>query len=164
MFTDLPDHARLWIFTTDQPLSSERSATLLDRLDDHIRQWSSHGRPVPGAATMLHDRFLVVAAHLEGGVSGCGIDSLVHAVESLGQDMRIDWLDGLHVSYRDDAGNVRVVPRPVFRTLVRDGTVTGGTPVFITTIDTLGALRADGIERAASASWHARVFRIPAMA
>ena len=56
---------------------------------------------------------------------------------------------------------MRVVPRPAFRALVRDGAVTAETPVFVTTLDSLGALRASGIERPAAESWHARVFRIP---
>ena len=157
----LPDSARLWIFTADRPLAPTEATTLTERLDAFLAEWASHGRAVPGDAAVLHDRFLAVAAHLEGGVSGCGIDSMTHAVEEIGRDLGIGWLDGLHVTYRDEHGDIRAVTRPAFRALVRDGAVTAETPVFVTTLDALGDLRTGGLERPAAEAWHARVFRIP---
>lgn len=159
--TTLPDSARLWIFTADRPLSNAVADTLRERVDAFLTEWASHGRAVPGDAAVLHDRFLAVAAHLEGGVSGCGIDSMTHAIEEIASDLGFTWLDGLHVAYRDENGDVQAVPRPAFRGLVRDGAVTAETPVFVTTLDTLGDLRTGGLERPAAEAWHARVFRIP---
>lgn len=162
MFTDaLPDSARLWVLTADRTLSPLESDALAVRVAAFLSEWSSHGRPVPGAAEVLHGRFLVVAASLEGGVSGCGIDSMTHAVERIASGLGFGWLDGLHVAYRDESGAVQAVPRPAFRALVRDGAVTAETPVFVTTLDSLGDLRAGGLERPAAETWHARVFRIP---
>ena len=160
MDSTLPDDARLWVFTASQPLGDSTRQTLHERVTDFLERWASHGRPVPGDATVLHDRFLVVAAHLVGGVSGCGIDSLVHAVEEIGAELGVTWADGLHLAYRDAEGKVQTVPRPVFRSLVRKGVVTADTPVFVTTLETLGDLRADGLERPAGDSWHARVFHL----
>jgi hypothetical protein len=161
---DLPDHARLWIFTADAPLPPAQRSAVLERTQDFLARWASHGRPVPADAGFLHDRFLAVAAHLEGGVSGCGIDSLVHAVEGIARGLGFGWLDGLHVAYRDAAGDVQAVPRAAFRALVRDGAVTAETPVFLTTTETLGALRAGGFERPAGTAWHGRVFGLVASA
>ena len=161
MSFSLPDSARLWIFTADRTLSPAETTALTERVDEFLAEWASHGRAVSGEATVLHGRFLVVTAHLDGGVSGCGIDSMTHAVEEIAADLGFGWLDGLHVAYRDEGGDVQAVPRPAFRTLVRDGAVTAETPVFVTTLDTLGALRADDLERPAAEAWHARVFRIP---
>ena len=161
MHPALPDDARLWVFTASQQFDEPRAQTLHDRVADFLERWVSHGRPVPGGATVVHDRFLVVAAHLAGGVSGCGIDSLVHAVERIGAELSIAWVDGLHLAYRNAGGAVQVVPRPVFRGLVREGAITATTPVFVTTAETLGEFRAGGLERPAGETWHAQVFRIP---
>ena len=158
----LPDDARLWVFTAAAPLDDATRSALIERVGAFLTQWDSHGRPVPGEAEVLHDHFLTVTAHLAGGVSGCGIDKLVHAVEAAGAQLGIEWVDGLHLAYRDADGTVQVVPRPTFRSLVRDGLVTADTPVFVTTLDTLGDLRAGGLERPAGEAWHSRVFRIPA--
>lgn len=160
LLSPLPDDARVWVFTADRPLASRIAEPLLAETERFLAEWASHGRAVPGQATVLHDRFLVVAARLEGGVSGCGIDSMVHAVEEIGAAHGIAWLDGLHVAYRDEAGAVQAVSRPAFRRLARDGAVTATTPVFVTTAETLGALRADGLERPAGEAWHGRVFRL----
>ena len=156
----LPDDARLWIFTADRTLTAEDQAQLLDDLNRFVAQWASHGRPVPGDVAIHEDRFVLVGGHLEGGVSGCGIDSLTHAVEEAGTERGIRWVDGLSIVFRDSEGTIHVLPRPAFRQLVRDGAVTGATLVFDTTVQTVGDLREHGLERPARLTWHGRVFRL----
>ncbi|MEP0548273.1 MAG: hypothetical protein ABJF88_15155 [Rhodothermales bacterium] len=161
LFPTLPPDARLWIFTADRSLSESDQDHLRDTLVGFVAQWTSHGRSVPGDVALTEDRFVLVAAHLAGGVSGCGIDSLVHAVEQAGSAIGIQWVDGLHIVFRDEAGAVEVLPRPAFRQRVRDGAVTAETPAFVTTLDTVGALREGGLARPAGSTWHGRTFRIP---
>ncbi len=161
MFPTLPSDARLWIFTADRALSAADQSQLHDELSEFVAQWASHGRPVLGDVALSDDRFVLVAANLAGGVSGCGIDSLVHAVEQAGAARGIRWVDGLHIVFRDEDGAVEVLPRPAFRQRVRDGAVTTETPVFVTTLDTVGALRDGGLERPAGTTWHGRTFRLP---
>jgi hypothetical protein len=156
----LPDDARLWVFTANRTLSDGEEARLRDLLDPFIAQWTSHGRSVPGGAVVYERRFALVGAHLQGGVSGCGIDSLVHAVEAAGAEIGVEWVDGLNVVFRDADGAIRVLPRPAFRQLARDGAVTAATRVFDTTVGTVGALRRDGLERPAGSTWHGRAFRL----
>lgn len=156
----LPDDARLWVFTADRTLSPQERDRLRGTIEQFVAGWTSHTRPVPGGVLLLEDRFVVVAAHLEGGVSGCGIDSLVHAVEEAGAASGIAWVDGLQVVFRGEDGEIRALPRPTFRGLAREGTVTAATPVFDTTIATLGAFRSGGLERPAGSTWHGRVFRL----
>lgn len=163
MNTTLPDSARLWTFTASRTLAPDEQAQLMAAVEDFLGGWASHGRPVAGAAELREGRFLVVAGHLDG-ISGCGIDSLVHGLEAAASALGFTWLDGLHVAFRAPSGDVRVVPRPAFRALVRSGEVTAETPVFVTTLETLGALRAGGLEQPAGEAWHARAFRIPVAA
>ena len=158
---DLPVDARLWVFTADRTLSTSDQEQLHETISRFVAQWTSHGRSVPGAVTLAHDRFVLVAAHLTGGVSGCGIDSLVHAVEQAGSALGVEWVDGLNVVARDAEGAISVLPRAAFRQRVREGAVTTETPVFLTTLDTVGALRDGGLERPAGTTWHSRVFRLP---
>ncbi len=154
----LSDDARLWIYPAERPLSPSEQTELRDVLDRFCMGWASHGRPVRGAAEVLYDRFLVIAAEIPGGdISGCGIDASSEIVRKTGQGLGIEWLSSLVVFYRDGDG-VRALPRPAFRGLVRDGSVSGRTPVFDLGIGTLGELRAGRFERPASETWHARVF------
>ncbi|MEM8598972.1 MAG: hypothetical protein AAGF99_03545 [Bacteroidota bacterium] len=165
LLAPLPPSARLWTFVADRPVTQTDADVLLGSLKPFLSAWTSHGRPVPAASALVHDRFLLVGAHIEenapnAGVSGCGIDAMRHAVDSAAARLDIAWADGLHVVYEQPTGAVQVVPRRVFRALVREGAVDGTTPVFVTTLETVGALRTDGLRRRASETWHARVFRL----
>lgn len=162
LFPSLPDTARCWIYVAERRLTEAEQATLLEALQPFFAGWASHGRPVQGAATILEDRFLVVAGVIVGGeISGCGIDASVHAVEETAGRLCITWSSPLLVFFRDDDGALQSLPRSAFRNRVADGAVTAETPVFDLSLTTLGHLRSGAFEKPAGASWHARVFRIP---
>ena len=162
-FSDLPDDARLWIHAADAPLSDATQTALLDRLSAFIDEWTSHQRAVEGAATILHDRFLVVAAATpDGDISGCGIDDLAHAIDDAASALDIAWVPSLHVLYRDDDGAVVAASRRTFQQRATDGPVTADTPVFDPSLTSLGALRDGQFEQPARDSWHAQLLSTPA--
>lgn len=162
LFPTLPDSARTWIYLADPEIRTETWASVQPEIEAFIREWSSHRRPVLGDVRLLHGRFLVLAAYVEGGdLSGCGIDKSVHRIEALGTSHGIAWRSALDVAWRDPSGAVRTGTRQEFRQAVGSGSVHGATPVFDTSIASLGVLRSAGLERPASRSWHARAFRIP---
>jgi len=158
-FASLPDDARLWIYSAAAPLDDATQSALLDRLSAFIDGWTSHEHRVGGAASVLHDRFLVVAASPEGGgdISGCGIDDLARAVDDAASELSIDWVPSLHVLYRTPDGTVTAVSRRVFQQRARDGSVTSETPVFDPSLTTLDALRDGAFELPAHESWHAQL-------
>jgi hypothetical protein len=159
VFSALPDDASLWIHTADASLEGATQTALLNRLSEFMETWTSHQHPVHGAATVLHDRFLVVAAASDGpdDISGCGIDALTHAIDDAAAALGLSWVPALHVLYRAPDGTVTAVPRRVFQQRAEEGLLTLGTPVFDPSLCTLGALRAGRLERPARASWHAQL-------
>jgi len=162
LFPSLPDDARLWVYVAPRSLTDEEQDAVRTRLANFIDGWSSHGRPVDGAADVLHKRFVVLAATLaDGSISGCGIDASVHAVDEIAQALDIEWIPTLDIVFRDAAGRVQHCTRAEFQALAEQGTVTVETPVFDPSITTLGALRHGSFEQPAGASWHARAFDLP---
>ena len=162
-FSALPDDARVWIHAADVPLSDSTQDALLGRLSTFMNDWTSHQRAVEGAATILHDRFLVVAAATtEGDISGCGIDDLIHAVDDTASALDVDWVPSLHVLYRDPDGTVVAASRRVFQKEAEAGSVTPETAVFDPSLTTLSALRAGDFEQPARESWHAQLLGTPA--
>lgn len=158
-FSSFPHTARLWVYAADAPLDEATAATIHEQLDAFMDDWTSHGRPVEGAAHIEEGRFILIAATIHGGdISGCGIDASVHAVEQAAQAAGIAWIPSLHVIYRDAEGQVQHVSRSAFRALAEEGTVTADTPVFDPSITTVGALRAGAFEQRAGDAWHARAF------
>jgi len=165
LFSNLPDHTRLWVYVAAEPLSDDVQNRLQQQLDAFLDGWTSHQRPVRGQATIQDDRIVMIAATVDGGnVSGCGIDASVNALEEAAGDLGISWASPLDIVYRDPTGRVCVTSRPAFRTLVSNGDVTGDTPVFDPSITRLEALRSGEFERPAADSWHNRIFQIPATA
>lgn len=157
----LPDDARVWIYVSNRELNDREENRVKEILNDFCRGWESHGRPVDSASEVLEGRFAVIAGHIkDGDVSGCGIDKSVHALEKAASELAIEWLPGLAVHYRDERGVPRSVSRQEFRRMVKTGSVSGETPVFDLSVETVGQLRRDQFERRAGESWHARVFRI----
>lgn len=163
-FSALPDDARLWIHPATDPLSEDAQTALLDRLSAFIEDWTSHEHAVDGAATVLHDRFLVVAAVPTGGgeISGCGIDDLAHAVDRAASTLDIEWVPSLNVLYRAPDGSVVAASRRAFQKQAEEGAVTAETPVFDPSLTTLAALRDGQFERPAHTSWHAQLLGTPA--
>lgn len=164
LFPKLPDEARLWIHPTSAPLSEATQSALLDHLSTFIEGWTSHQHDVRGAATVLHNRFLVLAAVRADNedISGCGIDEASRAIDEAATRLGIEWVPSLHVLYRTADGSIDAVPRPTFQERAEAGEITIDTPVFDPSLTTLGALRNGEFEQPAGQSWHARLFTLPA--
>ncbi len=157
LFPRFADSARVWIFALDH--APDDPGIVLKPVRAFLGTWTSHGIRVAADATLLWNRFLVVAGSRTDGkaISGCGIDALMQAVTqaAASEDMRL--LSPLAVHYRDDAGSVVSTTRKGLRSLVRTGVIGDGTPVFDLSVTTLGAVRAGHFERPFRDSWHAGI-------
>lgn len=162
-FSALPDAAQVWIYPTDTDLSDDTQAALTSRLQTFVDSWTSHQQAVHGAATVLHNRFVVLAGIRADGEppSGCAIDDAVHAIEAVGRDLGLRWVPSLHVLYRTADGSIASAPRAHFQSQAEAGAITTATPVFDPSVSSLGALRDGAFEQPAGTSWHARAFSLP---
>jgi hypothetical protein len=153
-----PDDARLWVFPSADPLDAEQARRLMAEVDAFLEGWEAHRHPVVGGRALLESRFLLIGADERAtGVSGCSIDSLFRRLVAIERELGTTLTDASPVWYRERDGAVACVPRAEFRRLAADGGVTADTVVFDSTIASVGALRAGGLERRASESWHARL-------
>lgn len=160
LFPDCPDDTRVWIHTADASLDDETQAAFVNRLEAFVDDWTSHGHPVQGGATVLHNRFVVLAGVQADGSrpSGCAIDEAARVVDETAEALGVTWVPSLHVVYRTAEGTVAAVPRPTFQERAEAGAITAETPVFDPSVTSLGALRDGTFEQRAGASWHGRAF------
>lgn len=155
-FDTLPDEARLWVFAAAAPVTGAAASALLTMVDEHLRHWRAHGAPLVCAREWRDDRFLAVAVdEAATGASGCSIDSLFHALRAIESQVGSSLVGSGQLYWRDASGAVQVSDRPSFRSMASAGSVSGDSPVFDTTVTSVGAWRT-AFERPASASWHAR--------
>lgn len=155
----LPDGARLWVYGFREALDAAGRGLVEERLNAFMAGWDTHGSAVQGAWGFVEDRFVVVAGHNHGGVSGCSIDTSVENFKWLKEKHGLDGFDRTLVFYRDEGGQVATADRSVFQQMVDAGSVSADTVVFDTTVTTVGDLRAGRFETTFADCWHSRLFR-----
>jgi hypothetical protein len=152
-FSDLPDSARLWVFSCDPAPVASDAAALLQTADTFLDQWQAHGHPLSCARDWRDDRFLAIGVDQStAGATGCSIDGLFRALRILEQSLGVRMVGGGSVFYRDADNVVRCVSRDDFTRLSEDGEISAATPVFDATLTTVGEWRTV-FERPAAESW-----------
>ncbi|MGQ0765820.1 MAG: hypothetical protein ACT4OZ_09155 [Gemmatimonadota bacterium] len=153
-FSNLPDDARIWIFSASRPLDDAVGARLLSQVDAWLDQWKAHGAALTCAREWRDDRFLVIGVdQSEVGASGCSIDALFRILRDCERESGTSLVAGGRVFYRDRSGDISCTDRDGFRTLALSGMADLRTRVFDSTL-TIAREYRTAFERAAGESWH----------
>jgi hypothetical protein len=92
LFDEFPNHARVWLYQTNIPLTEDQVLIVREKLLLFVREWAAHGSKLVGAAEVLNPCFIAfVVNENEVSASGCSIDSSVRFLKVLGQEMGIDF-------------------------------------------------------------------------
>lgn len=157
-FDTLPDDARLWIYAASRPLPPIERDALLSAVDTLLTEWRAHGAPLTTGRDWRHDRFLFIGVdERTAGVSGCSIDALHGGLRAIERRLGVALLNGPPAWYRQGEQIVGV-SREEFADLARAGRVGLDTPVFDTTVMSMGDVRSGGWERPLAGSWYQRAF------
>ena len=99
LFEGFPDHSRVWIYQANRSLDGTESSYLKDELNTFLTDWAAHGKELQAGGELVFDRILIVCVN-ESTVqaSGCSIDSSVRFVKSIGQELKLDFFDRLHLN------------------------------------------------------------------
>lgn len=152
-FDSLPDSSRVWVFSSDRPITGESATVLLEGVDAHLKEWNAHGNPLTVGSQWRDDRFLIVAVDQStAGASGCSIDGLFRVLQGLEKAIGASLVGGGRVFYRDHHGASQSAARADVPALAQKGEISKDTVVFDTTLTDLGAWRAC-FERPAKDSW-----------
>lgn len=157
-FDQLPEDARVWIFTAERLMSQREQDRLLKEVDSFIDKWRAHDAPLTAGRELRYDRFLFVAVDQQQlDPSGCSIDALVRQMKVLEQEIGMELVNHAPVVFRQD-NEIRRVPRNKFAELAASGEVGLDTTVFNNTLTRLGDVRAGRWETRVAKSWHVRAF------
>jgi hypothetical protein len=153
-----PEASYLRIYHASRDLAADERARVEKALASFMGQWVAHEAPVAGAFEIVHDRFVVVAADESKTVlSGCSKDAMNGAMREIGAHLGLDFVHAPPICYRE-GDVIHSVTRADFADLVEQGKVTGATPVFDLTINTVGPYKAGRFELPAAECWHAKVY------
>ena len=158
-FHSLAPSARVWVFGASASLDGAARELLLKSVDEHLANWRAHGVPLLCGRDWRDDRFLAIAVdEAATGASGCSIDGMFRVLATLQSELGASLVGGGTIFWRNADGVVQSGTRSEFVEAIGAGRVTGTTPVFDLTIDTVEKWRTV-FERAADSSWHARMLK-----
>lgn len=152
--TDLPDHARVWIYQSDRPFGSHEVELIKAKTHSFIDQWAAHGSSLMAGFDLIYDWFLVIAVDEKiAAASGCSIDASVRFMKELGNELNIDFFDRLNVLYRDHEGNIQKVRLTDFDKHLASGGIDESTIVFNNLVENVGLYKSSW-EVPVLESWH----------
>lgn len=157
MKSNMPDHARVWIYQANRNLNQEESKFVLDKAEAFVAQWQAHGSQLVAEAHLIYDRFLVFFVDEEvAGVTGCSIDKSVHLVQAIGEEINADFFDRMQILYKADA-QIQEARMHDFWAMRKAKVVTDETEVFNNLVKTKAEFDASW-ETSFGNSWHAEMW------
>tara|TARA_R110001592_G_scaffold38401_2_gene126631 strand:+ start:21530 stop:22015 length:486 start_codon:yes stop_codon:yes gene_type:complete len=158
MFTeykDLPNNSRVWMYQSDRVFTAQEIDFISMKAKNFIEQWTRHGDNLKGSFTIKYNQFLVLAVD-EGfnNVSGCSIDASVRFVKELEDELQIDLMNKMNVSFKD-GDTINIVKLSDFQQFAKEKKITKETIVFNNMVQTKEEVE-NNWEVPASKSWHNR--------
>ncbi|MEH6406789.1 MAG: ABC transporter ATPase [Leeuwenhoekiella sp.] len=157
-FDKLPNSSRIWIYQSSRKFTQEELLSIEAKLNSFLEQWTAHGANLQAGFDIKYDRFITIGLDQTlSGASGCSIDSQVRFIQQLEQQLDIELLDKMNVTYIQ---NDRVHYKPLldFKKMAKDGAVGKNTIVFNNLVNTKEEY-IDHWEVPAIESWHCRFFK-----
>ena len=158
MFTaykNLPDNSRVWMYQSDRVFTEKEIEFISEKATAFIEQWTRHGDNLKGSFTIKYNQFLVLAVDENfNNVSGCSIDASVRFVKELENELQVDLMNKLNVSFKD-GNNINIVKLADFQQFAKAQKITKETIVFNNMVQTKEEVE-NNWEIPASKSWHNR--------
>jgi len=158
MFThykNLPKNSRVWIYQSDREFTIKEIEFISVRAEDFINQWTRHGDDLKGSFTIKYNQFLVLAVDESfNNVSGCSIDSSVRFIKQLENELQLDLMDKMNITFKDNQ-NINLVKLSDFQKYIKDKKVTSETIVFNNMVSSKEDFESNW-EVPAKQSWHKR--------
>lgn len=151
-----PD-SRVWVYTSNRPLTAEESAFAQKNLDAFCQQWTAHNQALLAKAEVFENQLVILMVdETRAGASGCSIDKSVHFLEQLGAEMGADFFERMRFAWLNEQGEMQFANRPEFAALVREERIGHETLVADTLVQTKGQLAEKWLVPY-SKSWHKRL-------
>ena len=152
----LPAETRVWIYQSSRKFTAEETQKVDAQLLAFTQEWASHNRALKALGKVYHNQFLVLMVDESmAGASGCSIDSSVHFVRDIQQQLGVDFFDRMTFAWEDTDG-VKTAHRSEFAELYKEGKITDETLVFDNLVNTKGQFEERWL-RPLKESWHARM-------
>ena len=156
-FSELPSHARVWIYQSDRVFTKEELTKIEAASQDFLTQWTAHGSELKAGVEFRYDRFIILGLNESiQSASGCSIDASVRFIQSIEEEFNVILLDKMNVTYRNKE-QIQYIPLKEFRKMVKKKQIYSSAIVFNNLVLDKGEYESQW-EVPASSSWHSRYF------
>lgn len=156
-FNSLPDDARVWIYQASRPFQEDELEKLNTDIKSFLAEWAAHGKSLKAGYEIKYKRFLIIGLdQKDQHATGCSIDAQVHFIQQLENELDMELLDKMNVTYRTGKF-IAYKPLADFKKMVKNKSVNADTIVFNNLVNTKGEYL-EHWEVPATESWHARFF------
>ena len=157
-FDEMPEESRIWIYQADRSFSDTEVEDIIAKCKDFLTQWSAHGAGLKSSAKLLYNRFLIICVdEKQAMASGCSIDSSVHFVQALGNELKVDFFNRTKVAFLDN-GRIIVETLKDIRDNQFNNSITGSTITFNNLVQSKADLKSRWLVPV-SESWMDRYFK-----
>ena len=102
-FNKLPDHARVWIYQSNQTFNENQISFLTKDLESFLSQWTAHNQELEASFEIPYNRFIVLAVNEKKiKASGCSIDASVRYIKKIENKMGVILLDKMNVILKNN--------------------------------------------------------------
>ena len=149
----LPGYARVWVYQSNKELTAEQTAAISKVMEQFVSQWQAHGSDLVAGFEIRNQRWLILAVdETKQAATGCSIDSSVHLIQKLGNELGIDFFDRTLIVWGGSEG-LQEDRMHDFWAKRKAGIVTAETQVYNTLATDLNELRSSW-EQSFEESWH----------
>lgn len=154
-FSELSDESRVWIYQSNRSFTDEEITKIARDIETFLEAWAAHGQELKTAYLIKYKRFIIISVdESQSSASGCSIDSMVHFIQSLEKEYKVDLLDKMNVSYKHGE-HIAFKPLLDFKKMVKQRAVNAKTIVFNNLVATKQEFE-EFWEVPLKDSWHAR--------
>ena len=139
-FDQMPSHARVWVYQANRELTTQEVTGIQQFLKNQISDWAAHGAALLGSATLLYNRFAVVAVdETQNLPSGCSIDASTRWFKEIEAQTGLSFFDRSIAFLQDD--HVETVEMLKGKQAVNEGLIAVDTTVFNPMVTTMADFR-----------------------
>jgi hypothetical protein len=154
-YTNLPNNSRVWVYQSEREFNQKEIAVISEKAVAFINSWTRHGDDLKGSFTIKYNQFLVLAVDESfNNVSGCSIDSSVRFIQGLENELQLDLMNKMNVTFKDGE-NINLLKLPDFEKFAKEQKITAETIVFNNMVNTKEDFE-NSWEIPAKHSWHKR--------
>ncbi len=99
-FNQLPDDSRIWVYQANRKLTDQEVDFIKERIPVFLENWTAHGKDLEAGFEIRFNRFIIIGLNQQNAsATGCSIDASVKFIQSIEQELGIDLMDKMNVTY-----------------------------------------------------------------